>query len=152
MKVNFDKATFKDKNLVGLGGVIRNDRGLVMVAFTQTIPLPTSIEMVEVLAACSALGLAQELSLNQVQLKGDSEVIINALSKGGMDSSSYRHIIKDIKFLSSAFQCLSFCHTHRQGNKVAHCLARSTCKFSPFQVWMEEIPLEFESMYSADIP
>ena len=152
MKVNFDRATFKDKNLVGLGGVIRNNRGLVMAAFTQTIPLSTSIEMVEVLAARSALGLAQELSLNQVQLKGESEVIINALSKGGMDSSSYGHIIKDIKFLSLAFQCLSFCHTHRQGKKVAHCLARSACKFSPFQVWMEEIPLEFGSVYSADIP
>nr|POF19212.1 putative ribonuclease h protein [Quercus suber] len=33
-KINFDGATFKDKNLAGLGGVIRNDKGLVMAAFT----------------------------------------------------------------------------------------------------------------------
>ena len=150
MKVNFDRATFKDKNLAGLGGVIRNDRGLVMAAFTQTIPLPTRDG--GSVGSTQCFGFGARTKSESVQLKGDSEVIINALSKGGMDSSSYGHIIKDIKFLSSAFQCLSFCHTHRQGNKVAHCLARSACKFSPFQVWMEEIPLEFESMYSADIP
>ncbi|KAK7824675.1 hypothetical protein CFP56_034081 [Quercus suber] len=107
-----------------------------MAAFTQIIPLPTSVEMVEVLVARSALGLALELSLNQVQLEGDSEIIFNALSKGGMDSPSYGHIIKDINHFSSAFQCLTFSHTRRIGNKV----------------WMEEIPLEFESVYFADIP
>ena len=146
MKINFDGATFNDRNLAGLVGVSRDDRGLVMAVFTQTIPLPTSIEMVEVLTARNALVLAQDLNLTQVQLEGDSEIIINALSSGGRDSSSYGHILKDIKFLSLAFQCLSFSHTHRQGNKLAHCLVRSAYNFSPFQVWMEEIPLVFESV------
>ena len=103
VKVNFDGGTFKERNLAGLGGVIHNNKGLIMAAFTQTIPLPTSVEMVEVLAARSALVLANELSLNQVQLEGDSEIIINALSKGGKDSSSFGHILLDIKLLSSAF-------------------------------------------------
>ena len=64
-----------------MGGVIRNDKGLIMAAFTQTIPLPTSVEIVEVLAAYSALVLANELSLNQVQLEGDSEIIINEIGR-----------------------------------------------------------------------
>ena len=64
VKVNFDGATFKEKNLAGMGGIIHNDRGVVMAAFIQTIPLPTSVKMVEVLATRSAIGLAQELSLN----------------------------------------------------------------------------------------
>nr|POE78573.1 putative ribonuclease h protein [Quercus suber] len=151
-KVNFNGAMFKDKNLAGLGGVIRNDKGLIMAAFTHTIPLPTSVEMVEVLAARTALSLAKDLCLNKVQLEGDSEVIVNALSKGGMDSSSFRHIVKDISLLSSAFQCLSFSHTRRLGNKLAHCLARLACNFSPFQVWMEETSLEFVSVFSANFP
>ena len=131
MKINFNGATFSDRNLAGLAGVIRDDRGLVMATFTQTIPLPISVEMVEVLAARNALVSAQDLNLTQVQLEGDSEIIINALSKGGKDSSSFGHILLDIKLLSSAFQCVSFSHSRRQANKVAHCLARSACKFSP---------------------
>ena len=152
LKFNFDGATFKDRKLAGLGGVIRNDNGLIMAAFTQTIPLPTSVEMVEVLAARSALVLAKELCLNQVLLEGDSEIIIKALSNGGRESSSYGHILLDIKLLTPAFRGVSFCHSRRQANKVAHRLARSACNFPPLQVWMEELPLEAMSVYLDDLP
>ena len=64
MKVNFNRATFQKENLAGMGCVVRNDEGLVMAAFTQIILLPTSVDMVEVLATLSAIGFAQELSLN----------------------------------------------------------------------------------------
>ena len=47
LKVNFDGAIFKGKNVAGLGCIIRNDKGLVMAAFTQSIPLPTSVETVD---------------------------------------------------------------------------------------------------------
>lgn len=47
VKINFDGATFKEKNLASLGGFIRNDKGLLMAASTQTITLPTSVEMVK---------------------------------------------------------------------------------------------------------
>ena len=151
VKVNFDRATFKEKSLAGLGCIIRNEKGLVMAAFTQIIPLPTLVEMVEVLAMRSAIGFAQELSLDQVILEGDSETIIRVLSRGGWDSSSLGHIFKDINFFSSVFQSLSFCHTRRQGDRVAHRLARLACKFSQFHVWMDEIPPDIESLYLSDI-
>ena len=51
LKVNFDGAYFAEDNKAGLGIIIRNDVGLVMAAMTQQIPLPASVEMVEVLAA-----------------------------------------------------------------------------------------------------
>jgi len=85
VKVNFNEATFQKENLASLGCVVRNDEGLVIAAFTQIIPLPTSVEIVEVLAARSAIGFAQELNLNQVIFKGDSETIMRALSKGGFE-------------------------------------------------------------------
>nr|POE89293.1 hypothetical protein CFP56_79323 [Quercus suber] len=130
VKVNFDGAIFQKENLAGLGCIVRNDEGFVIAAFTQIIPLPTSVKMVEVLAARSAIGFAKELSLSQVILERDSDTIIRALSSGGFDSLSFGHIIRDIKLLSSVFQNLSFNHTRRQGNRVAHRLARSVCKFS----------------------
>ena len=147
MKINFDGATFQKEKLAGLGCVVRNDEGLVMATFTQIIPLPTSVEMVEVLAARSAIGFEQELNLNQVIFEGDSETIMRALSKGGFESSSFGHIIRDIKLLTSAFQNFSFCHTRKQGNRVAHRLARSACKFSQFHVWMEDLPPDIASVY-----
>ena len=64
MKVNFDGAIFREKSLAGLGCIIWNDKGLVMAAFTQIILLPTLVETMEVLAVRSAIGFAQELSLD----------------------------------------------------------------------------------------
>nr|POF00563.1 putative ribonuclease h protein [Quercus suber] len=133
-KINFDGATFSSKSLVGLGVIIRNDKGLVMAAYTQSIPLPTFVEMVEVLVARSAISFARELQFDQVIVEGDSEVIINAISKGGFSSSSFGHIIRDIKLSIPAFQNISFSHTLRLGNKLAHRLARMACNFSPFHV------------------
>ena len=152
LKVNFDGATFPSKNLASLGAIIRNDNGLVMAPFSQPIPLPTSVETVEVLAARSAVCLARDLNLDQVIFEGDAEVIIKALNFGGFSSSSFGHIIRDIKLLSSTFNKVSFSHTCRQGNSVAHGLARMACNFSTFQVWMEDVPPDLTYVYLSNLP
>ena len=136
MKVNFDGATFSSKGLAGLGAIIRNDQVLVMAAYTHSIPLPTSVETVEVLAARSAICLAKDLNFSKVIFEGDSEIIIKTINKGELMSSSFGHILNDINLLSKSFQQVSFCHTRRQGNRVAHGLARMACNFSDYQVWM----------------
>ena len=99
----------------------------------------------------NAIGYAQELSLDQIILEGDSEITINALSKEGWESSSFGHIIKDIKSFAAAFNSLSFSHTRRLGNKVAHRLARSACNFSHFHVWMEDIPPDIAFVYLSNL-
>ena len=89
LKINFEGATFKANNLASLEAIVRNDKGLVVAAFTQTISLPTLVEMVEVLAARSAICSARELNLEQVIVEGDSEIIIKAINSGGFVSSSF---------------------------------------------------------------
>ena len=51
VKANFDGEIFSQDGLAGIGVIIRNEQGLVMAALSQQIPSPTSVEMVEVLAA-----------------------------------------------------------------------------------------------------
>ena len=130
-KINFDGAVFQDKNEAGLGIIIRNDHGLVMVALTQVIPLPTSVEMVEVLAARRALIFAKELTFDQIILEGDSDIAICAVKSDVFSAASFGHILLDIKGLATHFRHVVFSHTRRQGNKVAHNLARAACNFHP---------------------
>ena len=59
-------AIFQGNAEAGLGAIIRKDYGLVMAALTQVIPLPISVEIVEVLAARRALIFALELGFDQV--------------------------------------------------------------------------------------
>ncbi|XP_030941423.1 uncharacterized protein LOC115966310 [Quercus lobata] len=51
VKANFDGAIFSQDGLASTDVIIRNEQGLVMAALSQQIPSPTSVEMVEVLAA-----------------------------------------------------------------------------------------------------
>ena len=48
-----------------------------MAALSQQISLPTTVEMVEVLATRQAFCFAHELGFNKLVLEGDSESIIN---------------------------------------------------------------------------
>lgn len=104
VKINFDEAIFKVSNLVGLGGIIHDGKGLVMAMFTQVIPLPTSVKMVEVLAICRALYFARELEFDQVIVEGDLEIIIKALNSEELSSSSFSHILNDIKQSTTNFR------------------------------------------------
>ena len=49
-----------------------------MAALSQKIPLPTSVEMVEMLAARRALWFAQKLGFGKVIVIGDSKIVIDA--------------------------------------------------------------------------
>ena len=100
VKINFDGAVFKEQAQASLGSIIRNDRGLVMATATQIIPLPTSVEMVEVLAVRRALIFANELGFHKFILEGDSEIAISAMKNDGYSAASFGHIIVDIKALS----------------------------------------------------
>lgn len=77
--VNFDGALFNSENCVGLGVVIRNDMGQVMVSLSQKTTLPFTAIEVEAIAARRALKLALETGFDRVILEGDSQILITAL-------------------------------------------------------------------------
>ena len=109
VKVNFNGAFFEGERKAGLGAIIRNDSRLVMVALSQNIPLPTSVEIVEVLAACQALWFAKELGFQKLFIEGDSETIINAINGENMDQFENGQILQDIRLLISSFCFVSSC-------------------------------------------
>ena len=122
-----------------------------MAALTQVIPLPTSMEMVEVLAARRALIFASELSFDQIILEGDFDTAIRAMKSDVFSAASFGLIRSDIKALASHFRHVAFSHTRRQGNKVVHNLARAACNFHPLCTWIEEIPVFSTVDYLAEI-
>ena len=121
-----------------------------MVALTQQISLPASVEMVEVLAMRRALWFAKELSFHCLIVEGDSKVIINSINVDNMAQSEFGHILQDIKFLCSFFSCVCFCHIRKQGNCLAHKLARRAVP-NPLDVWMESIPPDMIDVYNFDL-
>ena len=61
VKVSIDGAMFEEKKFARLEAIVRNNNGLVMtIYFSQLIPLPSLVKMMEVLVACRAIWFAKE--------------------------------------------------------------------------------------------
>ena len=67
-----------------------------------------------------------------------------------MFHSEFGHILQDITFLSSLFTYVSFRHVKKQGNCMAHRLARRAI-FSPFTLWMESIHSDTFNVYNFNL-
>jgi len=48
------------------------------------------------------------------------------------------------------FSSLSFTHTRREGNNLAHKLARHARRVSGYLVWMEDVPPQLQNVLQAD--
>ena len=98
------------------------------------------------LATCRALVFAKELGFDRVIVEGDSANTITSINGGQMDLSAMGHVLLDIKSLFSCFSYISVQHINREGNCVAHKLARRAANV-PFLVWMESVPLDVFEVY-----
>jgi ribonuclease HI len=120
-----------------------------MASLSQRIPFPHSVEAVEATAARAAVTLALDLGFKEVEVEGDSITIVKALSQSESHYTFYGHIINDIKFASQLLVSVKFMHVKRDGNKVAHSLARRARGNQPFQVWLESVsPDIVQTLYS----
>ena len=124
LKINFDGVTFKDIGKASLGVVIRNDQGQEIASHSEQISLPHFLVMVEALAAARAISFAQDLGFSSFVLEGDSELVIKALKSDEDSLSPSGHIIASAKATTEANSCISFSHTCRLGNFVAHNLVK----------------------------
>ena len=152
-KVNFDAAVFPKHHSTGVGVVIRNGQGLPVVVACQRFSCVYDIADAEALAARVALQLAWDSGLRNVEVEGDSLVVIRALKDQERCLASYGDIIMDIQHLAASFQCVKYCHVRRTGNNAAHVLARKVLDLhSEFLVWLEDVPGFLDNVIQAELP
>ena len=96
---------------------------------------------IETLTASKVLQCAADLSLNDVILEVDLEIVINALNEDPHSLASFGLPIQGVKCFANLFHCIRFSHVRREGNNVAHNLARQARHVTGFQVWMKDVPL-----------
>ncbi|KAF5469997.1 hypothetical protein F2P56_010551 [Juglans regia] len=119
VKANWDAAMSKKDRKVGLGVVIRDEEGEILVAAREQINYLTDSATAECLALWKAMEVCRELNFNRVLFEGDAQVIVNAVNKGDEDYSSYGSVIEDAKKLlkakygSSCASSRSFIFTYR---------------------------------------
>ena len=95
-----------------------------MASLSQNIPLPHFVVDLETLATSRAFDFSLEIGLDKAVLKGDFEIVMNALKDDFSSLASFGLLILDAQMLAGLFHCISFLHVGRDGNFVAHNLGR----------------------------
>ncbi|KAL0008216.1 hypothetical protein SO802_009718 [Lithocarpus litseifolius] len=150
-KANFDAAIFEELQCVGLGVVFRDHSGQVIAALSQRIGLSRTVELAEALAARRAVEFAKELSLFDIILEGDCLRVVQALSASGGCNTLYGHVVNETKRLGAGLRHCSYQHVCREGNKLAHGLARRAVSSADIDVWVEDLPEDLDVVFQSDL-
>lgn len=92
------------------------------------------------MAAICALEFALEVGIGRVVVEGDSKMVVQALMSKNSNLASYGLLVQDAYVFARNFSKLSYPHTKRDGNKVAHNLVKLATNFSDCVVWMKDAP------------
>ncbi|XP_030924605.1 uncharacterized protein LOC115951568 [Quercus lobata] len=150
-KINYDGAVLDEENKAGVGVVIRDCNGEVIASLIQQLDQAFQLVKVEAIAACRAVEFGNELGVGCAIVEGDSVVIVKALRNKDNGLTSFAHLINDVSLFSSLFSELSYSHIRRNGNKVAHSLARLALITPDCTVWMKDVPFRTLHFVQADL-
>ncbi|KAF5470754.1 hypothetical protein F2P56_011245 [Juglans regia] len=139
-KINWDGAIDKFKGLIGIGICVRDCEGHVVATLRHNKHMYPDPLLVESYGALQAIKFGIELGLGQVIFEGDSLQVINNLKATVEVWSSASMFVSEAKELSSCFAKCDFSHVRRNGNNIAHLLAKNTLTISDFIVTIEEVP------------
>ena len=114
--------------------------------------MPALVKILEMLATRRAALFAQDLGFRQVCFEGDVELIVKSLQSGAESNVLAGHLVKDFMSIRGYFQSYSIIHIRRQGNHVAHALARDARSSFPLRVWSEVVLPNIFSLVVKDMP
>ncbi|KAK2646057.1 hypothetical protein Ddye_021252 [Dipteronia dyeriana] len=139
-KVNTYAAISSDEMKMGLGIIIRDNKGAVMASSAQYLNAGYSPQVAEAMAIFRGLQFAVDTGLVPCMIESDAQVVINLLISGVPPLSDVGLIIQDnYSFYEKSFSC-SFAFAPRKANMATHCLAKYGLSSSVDGYWMEECP------------
>nr|POF18413.1 hypothetical protein CFP56_49371 [Quercus suber] len=86
---------FNERDGDGIGVIIHNSRGEVMVALFEKIQKPPTAKILELLVAKRDVRFSLETGFNKSVIEEDSESMIRSLRHGGYENSQGGHLIKE---------------------------------------------------------
>ena len=115
--------------------------------------VPQQLQPVEIeaLVANKALEFAREMDIADAVLEGDSLMVMTTLKSKNTGLAPFGLLLQDSLALSSDFSKLSYFHTKRKGNIVAHNLAQLAINFTNYVILMENGAFDVLTSYHADL-
>ncbi|KAL7000668.1 hypothetical protein U1Q18_001821 [Sarracenia purpurea var. burkii] len=109
-------------------------------------------DVVECWAMWKGIILVKDLGIRNIHVEGDSLKVTNAINSPGEDKSVIGGIIESIKAEIALFHKSICSHVQRNGNSVAHALAKLATSLEEPIRWIGDIHPALKNLVTADIP
>ncbi|KAH9666470.1 putative reverse transcriptase/RNA-dependent DNA polymerase [Citrus sinensis] len=149
VKVNIDAAINFEKNLVGLGVVIRDDSGRVTAAAIKISKFHEDVSYAEAEAMEWGMLVAREAKVKAVIVESDSQGVVNLINNKQGSISEIYWVVSEIQKLAENFECVSIKYTPRSCNVIAHSLVKLALKKRETIVWKGSYPSQVMYLLSS---
>lgn len=140
VKVNWDVALNNKVNTTGLGGLIRDSRGEVLISFCCCVQHHLQPVLVEVSVLRRTMTICLDLNISNIFFEGDYLQVVKAVNSPQASNTKLNPFIFDIQLLLLQNSDWQVCYAHKGANQVAHVLAKLACSVEFDRIWIEQCP------------
>ncbi|KAF5445494.1 hypothetical protein F2P56_034541 [Juglans regia] len=140
LKLNVDGVMFADVGKAGIGVILRNKEGQVVMAAIKKEDMADEPATIELIAWLRGLQLCLPLGISKLVVEFDCLLLVQELQESHEFSSTNGNLLKDVRDLMKHFNELHIKHVYREGNGVAHSLARFAWNVVDIQMWWDYVP------------
>ncbi|XP_023906722.1 uncharacterized protein LOC112018431 [Quercus suber] len=147
-KLNFNADVFANREASGVGVVIHNMKGEVMVALSTKGSIVGDSEEAKALACRKALEFAMDAGFLDLIIEGGNVIVMQSIFSTQPNLSWLGLVYKDICCILASLQYVYFSCVCHSANLIAHSLACYASQIDNEIVWMEEWPPPtFEALF-----
>lgn len=141
-KINVDAGFRMETGEASAGIVIRDCRGLILLAACKTLHPCSSAEQAEALASLEGIRCALQWIHMPVILETDNAEVVARLKTKHSSRSVWEGVIMEAKAAMQGLQAVEVAHIKRDSNKVAHTLAQMALSSGNCLEWRLCAPAE----------
>ncbi|XP_019229975.1 PREDICTED: uncharacterized protein LOC109210947 [Nicotiana attenuata] len=127
IKLNCDGAFSSTSNAAGMGGCFRNSNGDWILGYQKRTHAASPIHA-ELLALLEGLRIALDFRDTNLEIETDSTNVIKLLHEEG---TNFQNVILECRWLMHRLKLPILRHNFREGNEVAHRLAKEALRKDP---------------------
>ncbi|PRQ16242.1 putative ribonuclease H-like domain, reverse transcriptase zinc-binding domain-containing protein [Rosa chinensis] len=153
LKLNVDGAVNVVLGLRGLGAVLRNENGDLLIAVSKGMTGGFSVKATELYAAVLGFQTIIQAGFQSTQiiLEMDALGVISDLNAADINWSIEGALVEEVRNLFRFFSSVICTYSPRKCNQAAHTLAKNALLFPAFQVWVEEGPQWLSRVLISDV-
>ncbi|GLJ44589.1 hypothetical protein SUGI_0937180 [Cryptomeria japonica] len=121
-ELNFDGASKGNPRKSGIGAIIQEESGKIISRMFNDIDITTNNEA-EIRALEAGLRLCTQNKIHQLIIEGDSQLIINGVTKSNFHNWRVKNWLPSINEHLKTINNYKIAHVYQEGNQVADYLA-----------------------------